>query len=193
MAAAVSPQNTDRTDLPTRPPSDMPQLSIIAAVARNRVIGRDDGLPWRLSRDLRRFKRLTMGKSIIMGRQTFDSIGRLLPGRQTIVLTRQGDWQFAGATACHSLTEALAAEHPDGSEVFVIGGATLYAVALPIAERLYLTHVEADVAGDTFFPPWSDRQWQATQRESFPADEHNEYATTFVVYERIHPRIRAAE
>ena len=162
----------------------MPQLSIIAAVARNRVIGRGGELPWRLSRDLRRFKKLTMGKRIIMGRKTFESIGRLLPGRHTIVITRQPDWTFAGATVCHALDESLEVTGADETEAFVIGGASLYATALPLADRLYLTQVQADVDGDTYFPVWNPDDWQIVSQENYPADADNEYPTRFVVYMR---------
>ena len=162
----------------------MPHLSIIAAVAHSRVIGRGGELPWRLSRDLRRFKRLTMGHSIIMGRKTFESIGRLLPGRHTIVVTRQPDWTFDGAVICHSLQEAVRVTQPGETEAFVIGGASLYATALPLAERMYLTHVEADVAGDTYFPIWNPANWEIVSQESHPADAENDYATRFVVYTR---------
>jgi dihydrofolate reductase len=163
----------------------MPRLSIIAAVARNGIIGRDGGLPWRLSSDLKRFKRLTMGNTMIMGRKTFESIGRLLPGRHTVVLTRQVDWTFAGATVCASLPTALSLEHLAGDEVFVIGGAQLYETALPIADRLYLTRVENDVDGDTRFPEWNEADWRIVEQEFVEADERNEYDPTFAVYDRI--------
>jgi len=163
----------------------MPRLSIIVAVARNGIIGRGGGLPWRLSSDLQRFKRLTMGKTIIMGRKTFESIGRLLPGRHTVVLTRQAAWTLDGAAVCSSLPAALSLEHPHEDEVFVIGGAQLYETALPFADRLYLTSVEADVDGDIRFPAWNDEEWRAVETEFVPADAQNEFDSTFVIYERI--------
>jgi dihydrofolate reductase len=163
----------------------MPKLSLIVAVARNGVIGRGGDLPWRLSADLKRFKRLTMGKTMIMGRKTFDSIGRLLPGRTTVVLTRQTDWSFPGARVAASLQEALVFDNPDQEEVFVIGGAQLYETALPLADRLYLTRIETDVEGDTHFPAWEPNEWQIVREESFPVDEKNEFETTFLIYERV--------
>lgn len=126
-----------------------------------------------------------MGKTMIMGRKTFESIGRLLPGRHTVVLTRQVDWTFAGATVCSSLSAALSLEHLAGDEVFVIGGAKLYETALPIADRLYLTRVENDVDGDTRFPEWNEADWRIVEQEFVEADERNEYDSTFAVYDRI--------
>ena len=162
----------------------MPKVSIIVAVSRNGVIGRNGELPWRLSADLKRFKQLTMDKSIVMGRKTFESIGRLLPGRTMIVLTRQADWSYPGVHVADSLATALALEHPNPTEVFIIGGAQLYESALPIADRLYLTRVETEIDGDTKFPEWDESNWKIAQQEHVQADELNEFATTFLVYDR---------
>ena len=162
----------------------MSTLSIVVATARNGVIGHGGELPWRLSSDLKRFKRLTMDKTIIMGRKTFESIGRLLPGRTMVVITRQADWSFPGAYVCSSLPAALAIDHPDKKEVFVIGGAQLYETAMPMADRLYLTRVEADIDGDTWFPAWDRTEWKVMKEESMPADAKNQFATTFFIYER---------
>jgi dihydrofolate reductase len=127
-------------------------ISIIAAMAENRVIGRDGELPWDIPADRQRFRELTMGHPVIMGRRTFESIGRPLPGRPTIVLTRRPDYRVAGCQVAHSLDEALAA-CGDAAEAFICGGEGLYRQTLPLAERIYLTTVHTRCAGDTFFPP----------------------------------------
>lgn len=128
-------------------------LALIAAVARNGAIGQGGSMPWHLPADLQRFKRTTLGAPIIMGRKTWDSIGRPLPGRRNIVITRNPQWQAPGAETAESLRAALALA--EGAEqVFVIGGAQIYAEALPLADRLLLTEIDADFEGDTFFPPW---------------------------------------
>jgi len=159
------------------------KISIIAAVASNNVIGLANHLPWYLRSDLQRFKRLTMGNPIIMGRRTFESIGRPLPGRQNIVLTTDPSYPGEGITLVHTLEEALR-EAEGAPEAFVIGGATLYGQALPRADLLYWTQVEAEVAGDTYFPDVDWEQWVETSRDSVAQDEHNQYPATFFVYER---------
>ena len=155
-------------------------------MTREGVIGRQGDLPWRLSADLRRFKSLTMGHAIIMGRRTYESIGRLLPGRTTIVVTRQADYRVDGALMAHDLDHAFraAAESDGGDECFIIGGGELYASALPRVNRLYVTWVETEVDGDTYFPAWRESDWRQVQEESLPIDDKNEYPTTFAVYER---------
>ncbi|MFT4173402.1 MAG: dihydrofolate reductase [Rhodocyclaceae bacterium] len=158
-----------------------PRIALIAAVARNGVIGRDNTLPWRLSDDLKRFKALTLGHPIIMGRKTWDSLGRPLPGRHNIVVSRQAGLQLDGATVVHSLDEALHCAG-DAAQVFVIGGAQLYGVALPLADALHLTEVHADVVGDAHFPTLSG--FTETTREPHTADERNEFAFDFVDYVR---------
>ena len=160
------------------------KISIIAAMAQNRVIGRNNQLPWRLSADLRHFKALTMGKPLIMGRKTWASIGRPLPGRINIVLTRDRDFEAEGCKVAHSIEQALqlASGH---QEVMIMGGARLYAQMMDKADRLYLTLVKADVDGDVCFPEIDRSQWQETQRESFQADERNEFNYEFVVLERM--------
>ncbi len=157
-------------------------------MARNGVIGVRGGLPWRLSADLRRFKQLTLGHHIIMGRKTFESIGRLLPGRTTIIVTRQPDYVSTnhaaqGALVAHGLNEALELASDD-SEAFVIGGAEIYRQALPLAERIYLTEVESHVAGDAWFPDFDRQAWQLVEQESHPADDRNEFSHIFSVLER---------
>jgi len=158
-------------------------LSCIVAVAENGVIGRGNGLPWRLSADLKRFKELTTGHALIMGRKTFESIGRPLPNRTSIVLTRDRAYQQPGAVVVHSLEEALDRCRGE-QEVFAIGGAAVFREALPRAQRLYLTRVHADVAGDVRFPDESLAGWERIEQTPLPADEKNEYATTFEVYVR---------
>ncbi len=157
-------------------------LSLIAAVAKDRAIGKDNRMPWHLPADFAWFKRTTLGHPVIMGRKTFESIGRPLPGRRNIVVTRNASFRAEGIEAAHSLTEALRLAADDA---FVIGGATLYTEALPQADRLYLTEVDAHVEADTFFPPWVHEEWREVSREPYPADEKNRYAMDFVVWERI--------
>ncbi len=169
------------------------RLSIIAAVAANGVIGRDGRLPWKLSDDLQRFKQLTMGHTIIMGRRTWESIGRALPGRRTIVVTRQVAYQVAdGVQIAGSLEEALLAAKACGeTETFVVGGAELYREALPEADRLLFTEVAADVEGDTYFPVNFDTfewdSWVCLETEAHEADSRNDYAFVFVTFERSQP------
>lgn len=159
-------------------------LALIAALARNRVIGRDNRLPWHLPADLRFFKRTTMGKPLLMGRRTWESIGRPLPGRRMIVLSRDPGYQAPGCTVARSLDEAveIAGTVP---EIMVIGGATLYQQTLPRAERLYLTLVEADVPGDAWFPEWDQRDWRLVWEESRPADVEHAWPYRFQQRERI--------
>ena len=148
-------------------------LILVAAVARNGVIGRDGALPWHLPDDLRRFKRLTVGKPVIMGRKTFESIGNPLPGRHNIVLTRDPAWRAEGVTVVPNLAEAVAAGGLDprarAEGLFIIGGASLYAEALPSATRLELTEVAAEPAGDTHFPAFDRGRWREIFREAHAA------------------------
>jgi dihydrofolate reductase len=165
------------------------KLALIWAMSRNRVIGRNNALPWHLSEDLRYFKRVTMGKPIIMGRKTWESIGRPLPGRTNIVITRDQSFQAAGVRVVHSLDEALRlADHigviEGADETVVIGGAEIYALALPKAERLYLTQVHAEIEGDAWFPEFEQSSWQELAREDFAAAGPNPYAYSFIVLEK---------
>jgi len=150
-------------------------ITLLAAVGRNRVIGRDNAMPWHLPADLAHFKQTTMGHTVVMGRRTFDSIGRVLPGRWMIVITRQLDWHAPSVEVAHSLPEALALAGPN--DVFVVGGAEVYRQALPLAERLMLTEVDQSPEGDTFFPEFDHAVWRVVARE-----EHDGFA--FVTYER---------
>jgi len=159
----------------------MLRLSLVAAIARNRVIGIGGRLPWHLPEDLRRFKRLTLGAPVIMGRRTHESIGRPLPGRRNIVVTRQSDARWPGCTVVPSLPAALAVA-ADAPEAFVIGGAALYAEALPDASRLYLTLIDAAYDGDTWFPEFEAAAWRELSREPGIAASGLPY--NFVTYER---------
>ena len=154
----------------------MTRVSLIAAVARNGVIGADNAMPWHLPADFAFFKRTTMGHPLVMGRRTFDSIGRVLPGRRTIVVTRQRDWSHPDVEVAHSLEEALALAGP-ADEVFVAGGAAVYAEAMPYAHRLLVTEVDAEPAGDVTFPPIDPAAWDETSRE--PGE-----GCSWVAYER---------
>ncbi len=161
----------------------------MVAMASNGVIGRDSALPWHLPEDLRYFKRTTLGKPVIMGRKTFESIGRPLPGRPNIVVSRNPGWTAAGVTVTDSLPAALDCAQAlvatsGAEELMVIGGAQIYAAALPLASRLYVTEVHAAVAGDTWFPPLDYSQWREIAREEHAATSDNPYPYAFVVYDR---------
>ncbi len=155
-------------------------VSIIVAMDRKAGIGFDNKLPWRLSADLKKFRELTMGHHIIVGRRTFESIGRPLPGRRMIVVTRDGNFKAEGCDVAHSIEDAmeLARERAE-IEVFICGGAEIYAQSIAIADRMYLTFVDAEVEADTFFPEFDEREW--IEQESFyqAADEKNQYPFTF--------------
>ncbi|HSI45255.1 MAG TPA: dihydrofolate reductase [Methylophilus sp.] len=159
----------------------MQALSLIVAHADNRVIGHNNQLPWHLPEDLKRFKKLTMGHHIIMGRKTYESLGRLLPGRTTVVVTRDLDYQVEGAKVVHSITEALAACAGD-SEPFLIGGAELYLQGLPHVTRLYLTRVFAQVGGDAFFPELQMTDWELVSEEANISENGLHYSD--LVYQR---------
>lgn len=160
------------------------------ARARNGVIGRDGGLPWRLKSDMAIFKETTMGKPVIMGRKTWDSLPRKpLPGRTNIVLSRDGSFEPKQAIVCEDFSEAWSiakeqAEEDGASEVCVIGGAALFEMALPRARKMYLTDIEADVEGDVLFPPFEEGAWREIERRSFPAGEDDDFPFTFRVLER---------
>ncbi len=159
-----------------------PTLALIAAVARNRAIGKNNALLLHLPQDLPRFKRLTLGCPVIMGRKTWDSIGRPLPGRRNIVLTRSPDWRAAGGEVAPSVQAALE-RLGDAPKVFVIGGARAYAEALPVADELILTEIDADLPGDVFFPLWDRTQFEETSRERARTEQGLEFS--FVTYRRI--------
>jgi len=144
------------------------KISIIVAMASNRVIGRDNQIPWRLPGDLPRFKRITMGHPIIMGRKNHESIGRLLPGRKNIILTRQPDYHVDGAVVCHDFDEAIGRHCAGEEEIFIIGGADIYRMALPRTDRIYLTQIHEPIAGDVFFPAFDPGEYRETCRENVP-------------------------
>jgi len=161
------------------------RVTIIAAVAANGVIGREGDLPWRLPADLRAFKRLTMGHHVVMGRRTWASIGRPLPGRTLVVLTRDRHAAIPGVTVVHDLEAALAvAEAAGDDEAFIAGGAQVYAAALRRADRMRLTRVEAEVAGDVRFPPYDPTAWVEVAREEHAVDERHAYPFALCTLER---------
>ncbi len=161
------------------------RLALIAAVARNGVIGRDGDLPWHISADLKHFKATTMGKPMIMGRRTFESIGMALPGRTSIVITRNAGFAADGIEVAADLDQALAiAERLGADEAMVVGGGEIYAAALLRADRLYLTEVHAEAEGDVHFPPLDRSQWRETSRDDHAADGDTP-AFSFVVLERV--------
>ncbi|WP_274424575.1 dihydrofolate reductase [Chelativorans sp. YIM 93263] len=171
------------------------ELSFVVAVTKNGVIGREGGLPWRLSTDLKRFKAITMGKPIVMGRKTWESLGRALPGRLNIVVTRDPDYSAEGAKTATSLDEAVAIAE-EGSEtgcdeICIIGGGDIFREAMLKADRLYVTHIEAEIDGDTFFPAIDEDIWQPISSETVPVGEKDIYPTRYVVYERRTPRENA--
>jgi len=158
-------------------------ITLIVAVADSGVIGRDNTLPWHLPEDLKRFKRLTMGKPMVMGRRTFESIGKPLPGRLNIVVTRDTNYRREGVTAVHDVDGALRAAG-DAPEVMVIGGAELFRALLPRAGRIHLTRVHGNIEGDVMWPALDERDWAVVERETHAADERHAYAMTFEVWEK---------
>jgi dihydrofolate reductase len=160
------------------------QVSLVVAMARNHVIGRDNALPWRLPEDLKHFKAVTMGKPVLMGRKTFESIGKVLPGRTNLVLTRDTGWKTEGVVVVHSVAEALS-RAADAQEVACIGGAEVFQLLMPLVTRIYLTRIDADIPGDTVFPPLDPSQWREVESRKFASDARNAYDMTFVTLERV--------
>jgi dihydrofolate reductase len=159
------------------------RISIIAAMSINRVIGKGDGLPWHLPADLRYFKEKTMDHAVIMGRRTFDTVGKPLPGRRNIVVSHRRDLVIEGAEVVHSVLEALKGL-PGEEEVFIAGGGEIYRQSLDLADRLYLTMIHAEFEGDTFFPEFDETNWRLTSRTDQPSDERNPWEYSFLVYDR---------
>lgn len=160
--------------------------SIIVAASENNVIGKDNRLPWHLPADLRYFKNTTWAMPIIMGRKTFESIGKSLPGRHNIVITRNKDYKADGATVVSNLNDAIkAAEDNDVNELFIIGGAELFNSTMDQAQKIYLTRVHATIDGDVFFPALNKEKWELVSEKNMEADEKNEYALSFQVWEKI--------
>lgn len=164
-------------------------VALVVAVAKNGIIGADNDMPWRLSTDLKRFKNITFGKPIIMGRRTFQSIGKPLPGRLNVVVSRQAGLMIEGVQVVSTLEAALAiarqqAEKDNVSEIMIVGGGKVYADMIDRADRLYVTHVDASPEGDTSFPPINETIWSVVDEETVPAGERDSAATRFVIYER---------
>jgi dihydrofolate reductase len=159
----------------------MTKLSIIVAIAKNSVIGINNTLPWHLPEDLKRFRALTMGHHIIMGRKTYDSLGRLLPGRTTVIVTRNTDYKVAGALIAHSLQDAIALCKAD-DEAFLIGGAELYQEGLKLSNKLYITEIALEVEGDAYFPEYSPDEWLESAREAHVSEQG--LAFNYVTYLR---------
>ncbi|WP_273756302.1 dihydrofolate reductase [Bartonella sp. MM73XJBT] len=164
-------------------------ICLIAAVAENGVIGREGAMPWKLSTDLQRFKALTFGKPIIMGRKTWDSLGHPLPGRTNIVITRNGTWRAEGAVIVHSLSQACSvakriASQNDADAIFIIGGGEIFQQGLHIADKIFLTEVLASIKGDSFFPVFDKEKWTLVQTQYIPEGDKDSHPTRFVVYER---------
>jgi dihydrofolate reductase len=188
----VEVENTGNTGAVSREAVTHPRIVLIWAMARNRVIGQGNALPWRLPADLQHFRELTSGHPVLMGRKTFESLGRPLPNRTNIVISSRADYAPPGCLVAHSLEQALALALPHvprhDPQIFVIGGAQLYVQMLPRADRLYVTLVETEVAGDAWFPEFDLGAWRETQREAHPGNEKNLYPYTFLTLERIRPR-----
>lgn len=161
----------------------MSQLSLIVAMAKNHAIGLNNTLPWRCPEDLKHFKALTMGHHMIMGRKTFDSIGKPLPGRTTVVVTRNADLSIPGCIVVHSLDAAIAACAGD-SKIFIVGGADLYRQAIPRVDTMYITEIQQDVGGDAFFPAFDHAAWQEVARERRSQSEPQPLEYHFVTYQR---------
>ena len=166
------------------------KLSMIAAMGKNRVIGKDNDMPWHLPADLQHFKKTTLGSPIIMGRKTYDSIGRPLPGRLNIILSRNSDLEIEGCRVVHSLDEAIAlAEKEKSDEVFITGGAHLYHTFLEKADRLYITLIDENFEGDTYFPDYTQLNWLEVSREDHLADKKNIHNFSFITLDRLNDNI----
>lgn len=169
-----------------------PRIAFVVAVAENGVIGRDGQLPWQVPSDLKVFRRLTLGKPIVMGRRTFDSIGKPLEGRDNIVVTRDRHFRHAGVIVSGSLEDALqhavaCARARTTDEVLIIGGAEIFRLALPLADRIYLTRIHGTPPGDTYLPPLDPDDWHEVRREPLPVDARDAYRATLIVYDRVRP------
>jgi dihydrofolate reductase len=158
-------------------------ISFIVAMDKNRVIGNKNRLPWHLPADLQYFKRVTMGHPVIMGRKTYESIGRPLPGRENIILTRDENYTVDGCTVLHSVSDIKELEKQNNDELFVIGGAEIFKETFTIANRLYITMIEEEFEGDTYFPNFDKNEWVLVSKEKGPRDEKNPYNYYFLVYE----------
>jgi dihydrofolate reductase len=161
-------------------------ISLLYAMDKNRLIGKDNELPWHLPQDLAYFKRITMGHTIVMGRKTFDSIGKPLPGRENIIITRDKHFSCDGCRVIHSIDELLDLSHKKiEEEIFVIGGAEIFKEILPFSDRLYVTNIHHEFEGDTYFPKTNDTEWKMISKEPGIKNDKNPYDFDFVVYEKI--------
>ena len=160
------------------------KISLIVAMSKNRVIGRDNKMPWHLSADLKRFRAITMNSPILMGRKTFESIGKPLDGRTNLILSKNVNYQPQGCLVFQSLESALNEAEKYGEELFIIGGATLYEIALPLAKRLYLTDIQAEFEGDTFFPEFDMNDWDEIACEQIDNDEKVDFSYRFLTLEK---------
>ena len=165
----------------------MMKVNLIVAMAKNRVIGIDNKMPWHLPADFAWFKKHTLGHPVIMGRKTFESIGKPLPGRRNIVVSRNRQWRADGCDVFSSLESAFASGIT-GEQIFVIGGASFYQVALPMTDRIYLTEVDANPPGDTYFPALNSAEWKEFSREHREADDKNAFAMDWVILDRVKVR-----
>lgn len=160
-------------------------VAILVAASENNIIGKGNSIPWHLPADMRYFRRLTTGNVVIMGRKTFDSIGKTLPDRANVIVTRQNDFRVPGAFVAHSLRDALEKGRASGRDVFVIGGEEIYRQALPYVDRVYLTRIHAHIDGDARFPQMDKKEWLLVSTESKTPDEKHKFAFDFEVYQRI--------
>ncbi|PLT29324.1 dihydrofolate reductase [Peribacillus deserti] len=160
-------------------------ISFLVAMDKNRVIGKDNGLPWHLPADLKYFKQVTMGHPIIMGRKTYESIGRPLPGRENIILTRNQEYKAEGCTIIHTIEELIELEENRKVECFVIGGAEIFNLSFSIADRIYITEIDEVFEGDTHFPEINMKEWELVSKEKGPKDDKNPYDYYFCVYDRV--------
>lgn len=160
------------------------RISAICAMSENRVIGHNNQLPWHLPADLKHFKNLTMGNPILMGRKTYESIGRPLPGRLNVIITSNRNYQAAGCTVVDSIEKALEITQ-ESDELFIIGGASLYRGMLPLTQRLYLTLIHQDIEGDTYFPEFNLKEWVETERADYPINAEHRYPYSFIVLDRV--------
>jgi dihydrofolate reductase len=158
-------------------------FSLIAGIGRNNELGKDNQLLWKLPADMKHFRDTTSGHAVVMGRKTFESIGHALPNRRNIVITRDLNYTHEGVEVVHSIAEAIALFSESDEEVFNIGGAEIYRLALPYTDKLYMTHIDADFDADTFFPT-IDSSWRKISEQKYPADENNPHAMTFVTYDK---------
>jgi len=160
-------------------------ISFIVAASTNNIIGRNNQLPWSLPNDMKFFKNITWAMPVLMGRKSFESLSKPLPGRLNVVITRQKDWKPEGATVVHSVEEAIkVATAADYNEAFIIGGGEIFKEAMPVADKIYLTRVDVNLEGDAFFPVMNAKEWMMVSEQSFPADEKHAYAYHFQLWER---------